>query len=90
MNAERDHATPRPQTDVKAAVASNTLSAAHRRDHVHGTDLPCTPHCVEIVHLGKEAAAVVCHDCRTDSGFIDVRVAEQRGRDHVSETSAAA
>ena len=51
-----------------SAVASCTLAAAHRRDHDHGVEVvACHPHVVEVVHLG-EHAAMICHDCRTDSG----------------------
>lgn len=90
MDAQRDRTAARAGTTATAAVASGALAAAHRRDHAHGGDQACMPHCVEVVHLGKDAAAVVCHDCRTDTGFIDVHEAEQRHRAHVSETSTAA
>lgn len=77
------------QVRAHAAVATCTLDAAHRRDHRHGADAPCVPHCVEVVHLGKGAAAMVCHDCCSDTGFIDPRQAEQHSRDHVAQTRAA-
>lgn len=78
------------KTEATATVALCTLDAAHRRDHHHRAHDPiCAPHCVEVVHFGKEIAAVVCHDCRDDSGFIDVREAEERCREHLAHTRAA-
>ncbi|MFY9916530.1 MAG: hypothetical protein WAK18_17790 [Nocardioidaceae bacterium] len=71
-----------------SAVASCTLEAAHRRDHDHsGPDTGCHPHTVEVVHLG-ERAAMVCHDCHTDSGFIPHREAWHLACDHRSDTEA--
>lgn len=71
------------------AIASSTLDAAHRRDHAHaadaantaGTATGCHPHTVEVVHLGGQAA-MVCHDCCTDSGFIPYREAWQQACAH--------
>ncbi len=72
-----------------SAVASCTLEAAHRRDHDHtGSDLRCHPHTVEVVHLGDHAA-MVCHDCGTDSGFIQYRDAWLLACDHRRDTAAA-
>jgi hypothetical protein len=71
-----------------SAVASCTLAAAHRRDHNHGVDVvACHPHVVEVVHLG-EHAAMICHDCRTDSGFLPHREAERMASAHRHETDA--
>lgn len=71
-----------------SSVASCTLSAAHRRDHTHeDTSGPCHPHTVEVVHLGEQAA-MVCHDCRTDSGFVPHRDAEHQARTHRHDTSS--
>ena len=71
-----------------SAVASCTLAAAHRRDHDHGVEVvACHPHVVEVVHLG-EHAAMICHDCRTDSGFLPHRVAERIASAHRHETDA--
>ncbi len=71
-----------------SAVASCTLEAAHRRDHDHsGPDTACHPHTVEVVHLGQRAA-MVCHDCGTDSGFIVYRDAWHLACDHRRDTAA--
>lgn len=78
------------QIRAQAAVASCTLAAAHRRDHYHVYGDSCMPHCIEVVHLGKDTAAMVCHDCRTDTGFIDSHQAEAFCRDHVAQTREAA
>lgn len=68
------------------AVASCTLEAAHRRDHSHeGPDSTCHPHRVEVVHLG-DRAAVVCHDCHSDSGFLSYRDAWHLACDHRHDT----
>lgn len=45
------------------------------------------PHRTEVVHLGTQAA-MVCHDCGTDSGFIEPRAADTLAREHVSGTRA--
>ncbi len=83
-----------------SAVASCTLEAAHRRDHAHAVDgaydhaagdpgaTPCHPHAVEVVHLG-DRAAMVCHDCCTDTGFITYRDAWHLACDHRRDTAAA-
>ena len=75
-----------------SAVASCTLAAAHRRDHDHGAEpaveaAACHPHAVEVVHLG-EHAAMICHDCRTDSGFLPHREAERMAGAHRLDTDA--
>lgn len=75
---------------AKNTVARCTLDAAHRRDHRHGQGEACVPHCVEVVHFGKDSAAVVCHDCRDDTGFIDVHEAEERCRQHIAHTRGSA
>lgn len=68
------------------AVAASTLVAAHRRDHQHGAAAtPCHPHAVEVVYLG-DRAAMVCHDCLRDSGFLPHREAEHRAAEHRRET----
>ena len=66
-----------------SAIASSTLHAAHRRDHDHDGDPDgaCHPHNVEVVHLGGQAA-MVCHDCRADSGFMPYHEAWQQAHDH--------
>jgi len=65
-----------------------TVRAAHRRDHDHGSQLEhCHPHVVEVVHLG-DRAVMVCHDCRTDSGFIAHRQAEVLAGEHRHDTYA--
>ena len=73
-----------------SAVASCTLAAAHRRDHDHGVDAHteptgCHPHAVEVVHLGEQAA-MICHDCRSDSGFVPHREAERLAFTHRHDT----
>lgn len=67
---------------ARDAVAAGALAAAHRRDHQHDTDR-CTPHCVEVVHLGRRAV-MVCHDCRSDSGFLPTPLAESLARAHTA------
>lgn len=73
-------------THARDAVATGALTAAHRRDHAHVDDA-CVPHSIEVVHLG-ERAVMVCHDCRTDSGFLPSRDAEQIARAHEADTAA--
>ena len=68
-------------------VATCTVDAVHRRDHHHGGDEACTPHLVEVVHLGRQAVAV-CHDCRRDSGFLPARDADRLASAHRQETAA--
>jgi len=66
------------------AVAACTALAAHRRDHVHAVDA-CHPHTVEVVRLGDRALAV-CHDCRTDTGYIAHREADHLAAEHRHDT----
>jgi hypothetical protein len=72
-------------------VAACTISAAHRRDHHHGLQADgrqagaCHPHAVEVIHLGRRAA-MVCHDCRTDTGFLPHRDAEHLAFEHREDT----
>jgi hypothetical protein len=74
-----------------SAIASCTLEAAHRRDHTHDdtTLAACHPHNVEVVHLGGQAA-MICHDCGTDSGFIPYRDAWDLACDHRTTTTGPA
>jgi hypothetical protein len=68
--------------EVMVEVAARTLGAAHRRDHEHeAVTAACHPHEVEVVHLG-DRAAMVCHDCRQDSGFLPHREAEHLAHEH--------
>jgi hypothetical protein len=70
-------------------IAESTLTAAHRRDHAHLADETCcSPHRVEVIRLGLRAA-MVCHDCRSDSGFVDARAADQLARSHRQHTADA-
>ena len=71
------------ESAARATVAANTLAAVHRRDHHHTSEC-CAPHCVETVHLGGKAA-MVCHDCGTDSGFLDNRAVAVLCREHAEE-----
>lgn len=65
-----------------ADVAACTTQAVHRRDHDHALDADsCHPHVVEVIHLGTQAICV-CHDCRSDSGFLPRREAETLAADH--------
>jgi hypothetical protein len=73
-------------------VAACTISAAHRRDHHHHGPqadgrpaAACHPHAVEVIHLGR-SAAMVCHDCRTDTGFLPHRDAENLAFEHREDT----
>ncbi len=66
------------------AVAACTAMAAHRRDHVHAVDA-CHPHAVEVIRLG-DRALVVCHDCRTDTGYIAHREADHLAAEHRHDT----
>ena len=77
------------ETETRAAVASVTLAAAHRRDHQHPGGEACAPHRVQVVHLGG-SAAMVCHDCCTDSGFVTAREAELLATRHTRDTAPAA
>ena len=56
------------------------LAAVHRRDHAHSSSC-CSPHSVEVVHLGS-ASIAVCHDCGYESGFHTVRDCERAAADH--------
>ena len=67
-------------------VADSTASAVHRRDHAHGDDPVCHPHVVEVIGLGHHAM-VVCHDCGTDTGFMDARKADTVATRHRSITA---
>lgn len=70
-------------------VAASTVAAVHRRDHAHdGTDDGCHPHAVEVVHLGC-VALTVCHDCRSDSGFLPRWDAERLAGGHREQTRLA-
>ena len=69
-----------------AEVAACTATAAHRRDHDHPSDGQfCHPHAVQVVYLGPRALTV-CHDCRTDSGFLPYREAERLAMGHRDQT----
>ena len=69
-----------------AGVAACTAEAAHGRDHDHALDRHCChPHVVEVVYLGPRALTV-CHDCRTDSGFLPCRDAERLAEQHRDQT----
>jgi hypothetical protein len=61
--------------EAAAQVAASTASAVHRRDHVHESGQACHPHAVEVIGLGHQAM-VVCHDCGSDTGFMDFRRAD--------------
>jgi hypothetical protein len=71
-----------------AEVAACTLMAAHARDHDHALSVQCHPHAVQVVYLGHRALTV-CHDCRTDSGFLPYREAELIATGHRDQTSGA-
>lgn len=72
-----------------AEVAACTAEAAHGRDHDHALDGPsCHPHVVEVVCLGKQALTV-CHDCRSDSGFLPYREAVRLAEGHREQTLGA-
>ncbi len=74
---------------VKVAVAASTATAAHGRDHEHVVSVQCChPHAVEVIFLGRRALAV-CHDCRSDSGFMPYREAERLAEGHRDETREA-
>ena len=69
-----------------AEVAACTATAAHVRDHDHAPGGPCChPHVVEVVYLGHRALTL-CHDCRTDSGFVPSREAEALAAVHRAHT----
>jgi hypothetical protein len=72
-----------------AGVAACTATAAHGRDHDHGFGAQCChPHAVQVVYLGHRALTV-CHDCRSDSGFLPCREAEHVAEGHRDQTRAA-
>lgn len=71
------HRGMRPAT---VPVALSTTAAAHRRDHTHDGDT-CHPHVVEVVGLGS-SAVVVCHDCASDTGFMEGRRATEVAERH--------
>lgn len=72
-----------------AEVAACTATAAHGRDHDHGFgEQCCHPHAVQVVYLGQQALTV-CHDCRSDSGFLPCREAEHVAQGHRDQTRAA-
>lgn len=62
-------------TSTATAVALSTVDAVHRRDHTHTTGQSCHPHAVEVIGLGHHAM-VVCHDCGSDTAFMDGRRAD--------------
>lgn len=67
-------------------VAACTTAAAHVRDHDHALGPgSCHPHAVQVVYLGHRALTV-CHDCRTDSGFLPCREAELLAEEHREQT----
>ena len=69
-----------------AIVGAATLTAAHRRDHQHARDeATCHPHRVEVIGLGEQAA-VVCHDCCADSGYLTNRSAGRLAAAHRKQT----
>lgn len=70
-------------------VAACTMTAAHGRDHTHALNVECChPHAVEVIFLGCRAMTV-CHDCRTDSGFLPHREAERLAEGHRDQTLVA-
>jgi transcriptional regulator with XRE-family HTH domain len=72
-----------------AEVAACTVTAAHGRDHNHAFGVQCChPHAVQVVYLGHRALTV-CHDCRTDSGFLPCREAERLAEGHRDQTRGA-
>ncbi len=67
-------------------VAACTMAAVHTRDHTHAFNVEaCHPHEVEVVFLGCRALTV-CHDCRTDTGFLPHRDAERLAEGHREQT----
>jgi len=72
-----------------AEVAACTAMAAHGRDHDHALGMQsCHPHAVQVVYLGHRALSV-CHDCRTDSGFLPYQEAERLAEEHRDQTRGA-
>lgn len=77
------------QGSGRAEVAACTVTAAHLRDHDHALNAQsCHPHVVQVVYLGHNAMTV-CHDCRSDSGFLPSREAELLAEGHRAETRGA-
>jgi hypothetical protein len=75
-----------PGRTEMAEVAACTATAAHGRDHDHPSDVQCChPHVVQVVYLGTRALTV-CHDCRTDPGFLPHREAERLATEHRDQT----
>ena len=69
-----------------AGVAACTVIAAHGRDHDHALSVQtCHPHAVQVVYLGRRALTV-CHDCRSDSGFLPSKEAELLAEGHRDQT----
>ena len=62
-------------TNAATPVALSTADAVHRRDHTHTAEQACHPHVVEVIGLGH-SAMVVCHDCHSDTAFMDARRAD--------------
>jgi hypothetical protein len=67
-------------SETTIPVALSTTAAVHRRDHAHEGET-CRPHVVEVVGLGSNAI-VVCHDCATDTGFMESRRAAEVAERH--------
>jgi hypothetical protein len=75
-----------PDRTVVAEVAACTVTAAHGRDHDHALSVQyCHPHAVQVVYLGRRALTV-CHDCRSDSGFLPYKEAERLADGHRDQT----
>jgi hypothetical protein len=77
-----------PGRTEMAEVAACTATAAHGRDHDHPSGACCHPHAVQVIYLGPRALTV-CHDCRTDSGFLPCREAERVATAHRDQTRGA-
>jgi hypothetical protein len=61
------------------------LVAVHRRDHRHAGRC-CSPHEVEVVHLGP-AAVAVCHDCGFESELLPGRESDRAAGGHRAGTA---
>ena len=68
---------------INEAIASATLAATHRRDHVHPAGESCHPHVVEIVDLGP-LSCVVCHCCGYEHDFCPEGEANRCASEHRS------
>ena len=68
-------------TNATRPVALSTAVAVHRRDHTHPAGQDCHPHAVEVIGLGH-SAMVVCHDCGSDTAFMDARRADAVAERH--------